>query len=557
MSSKLDFYMLFAGLGMFLFGMSMLEDSLKKIAGPRLKGFLKHNTNTPLKGIFTGTFVTAILQSSSLVSLMVLTFVGAGLMTMTSAVGVILGANLGTTVTGWFFSMIGFKLNIKNVAFILLGVGALIHTFYSNKTKLKNISLTLIGIALLFSGLDFMKTSISDFGKSFDVKQYLDFGVYGFFVVGFILTAIIQSSSASMVIVLSALNANLISFEAAAGIVIGSDLGTTITVFLGTIKATGDKKRVALSHFLFNLITAVIALIIAGPLISFVGLVGITDPLVGIVFFHSSFNVLGIMLFLPFIGKFSEFLSHRFEENEEKILFHLNHVQPSDSPEMVYELAEQEVKTFIKRSVYLSLDIINLDSNLSKKLELESTFTQGLKGISGYLKLKDSQNEILKFCIKSLSQNETRPEITEKFTLLIDSIRRSGNALKNIKDVTYNLDEYRGIAIEQIESTYKEVERTFEDSFIELFEIMNNENPSNNWQQFERQCIESREKLFSLVYKQVATDHVENVLITNLLNLIREVFGSIKQFSRSIQVLRAGKIHKVEITSLDNSSSPQ
>lgn len=554
MSTKLDFYMLFAGLGMFLFGMSMLEDSLKKIAGRRLKDFLQHNTNTPLKGIFTGTFITAILQSSSLVSLMVLAFVGAGMMSMTSAVGVILGANLGTTVTGWFFSMIGFKLNIKNLAFILLGVGALIHTFHSSKVKLKNISLALIGIALLFSGLDFMKTSISDFGKSFDIKNYMDLGAYGFFVVGFFLTAIIQSSSASMVITLSALNANLISFEAAAGMVIGSDLGTTITVFLGTIKASGDKKRVALSHFLFNLITDLVALILIHPLLGFVSFVGIKDPLIGIVFFHSTFNILGISLFYPFIGKFSKFLSNRFEDKKEKVLFHLDHVQPADSPEIVYELAEQEVKTFIKRSVYLSLDIINLDSNLSKNIELESPFTEDLKGISGYLKLKNSQNEILKFCIKTLSQNETRPEITEKFTILIDSIRRSGNALKNIKDVTYNLDEYRSIAMEQVESTYKEVERTFESSFTDLFNIMNNESPDQNWQQFEKQCIESREKLFSMVYKQVASDHVENVLITNLLNLIRDVFGSLKQFSRSIQVLRAGHIHKVNITSLDNSS---
>lgn len=551
MIQGLDIYMLVAGLGMFLFGMSLLEDALKKLAGARLKTFLKKNTETPIKGIFTGTLVTAILQSSSLVSLMVLAFVGAGLMTMQNAVGIILGANLGTTITGWFFSMIGFKLNIKNMAFLFLGVGAIIHTFYSNKPKLKQLSLCLIGMALLFSGLDFMKTSISEFGASFDVKKYVDFGAYGFFVVGFILTAIIQSSSASMVITLSALNANLISFEAASGMVIGSDLGTTITVFLGTIKASGDKKRVALSHFLFNLVTDLTALILLHPLLAFVSLVGIEDPLVGIVFFHSSFNVLGIFLFIPFIGKFSIFLGSRFEDKVETTLFHLDHISPTESPEISQVLTEKEVETFINRSLYLSLNLIEMDPNLGERLQLSPAQSEGLIKLEGYKKIKHSQNDLLDFILKSLSHNETHTDVTEKFTIMLDSTRRAGNALKNIKDVTYNLDETKDLVVDQIESLYKEILKSFETTYLELFKIIDQNEEQKDWLEFEKYCLEQREKLFKLIYKQVATSHIEKVLITSLLNLVREVFGSIKQFSRSLQMLRSGRVQKPQSTSED------
>ncbi len=548
MTSPLDFYMLLAGLGMFLYGMTLLEESLKKLAGPKLKNFLKTNTETPLKGIMTGTLVTAILQSSSLVSLMILAFVGAGLMTMNSALGVIMGANLGTTVTGWIFSMIGFKFSIKNIAFAMLGTGALVHTFYSNKPRLKYISLTMIGIALLFSGLDFMKTSISELGNNFDVGSYADYGPYRFFFVGLILTAIIQSSSATMVITLSALHAGVITFESAAGIVIGADVGTTLTVFLGTLNASGDKKRVALSHFLFNFTTMIVALVFLKPLIAFIGLIGIKDPLVGIVFFHSMFNIIGISLFYPFIGKYAAFLSRWFHDEEERTLFHLNHISPTESPYVSQVLAEKEVEYFINRCVYLSSHLLKLDKGLTNSLNLDKQYIDGLHGLAGYEQLKISQNEIMDFCLKSLSHNELQPDVTGKFAVLIESTRRAGTALKNIKDVTYNLDDTKGLLLDQFELVYQEITKSFQITYLELFKIIKSDSDKKSPIEFEKLCLDQREALFTLVYRQVATSHVEKVLITSLLNLIREVYGSFKQFNRSLQVLRDGKFARPEIT---------
>lgn len=555
MSPQFDIYLLFAGLGMFLYGMTVLENSLKKLAGPKLKTFLKKNTSTPFKGILTGAFVTTILQSSSLVSMMILAFVGAGLMNLQSAVGVIFGANLGTTATGWIFSVIGFKINIKNFAFSMLGMGALIHTFYSNKPRLKYFSLTLIGLALLFSGLDFMKTSISELGNSFDIKAYADYGPYRFFFVGLILTAIIQSSSATMVITLSALNAGVISFESATGIVIGADIGTTFTVFLGTIKSSGDKKRVALSHFLFNFITMIVAMILLKPLIAFIGVIGIKDPLVGIVFFHSLFNLIGISLFYPFVGKFSQFLEKRFHEEKERTLFHLEHISPADSPEINQVLADKEVEAFINRSVYLSCKLLGLHKELINGLELDDQYKEDLSGLEGYDKLKESQNEILDFCLRSLSHNEVLPTVTNHYATLIESTRRAGTALKNIKDVTYNIEENRSLLVDQFEVVYQEVIKSFELSFLELYKIIHNEENQKESDEFEKFCLTQRENLFNLSYRQVATSHVEKVLIGTFLNIIREVFGSLKQFNRSLQVMRKGKLSWLKVEEVQQVTS--
>lgn len=332
------------------------------MTGARFKVFLRKNTETPLKGILSGTLVTAFLQSSSLVSLMVLAFVGAGIMSMTNAIGVILGANLGTTLTGWFFALVGFKLKIKSLAFVLLAVGSFVRTLFPENRKLKYISLFIIGFALIFTGLDFMKTSFEGLAEQFNITRYLHFGPYGFFFVGFILTSVIQSSSASMVITLAAINANLLTFETAAGMVVGSDLGTTLTVFLGTINSSGDKKRVALSHFLFNLVTVSVALIFLYPLLTAITSLGIKDPLIGIVIFHSSFNLIGVTLFFNFIPDFSNFLSKRFKQKTESHVFYLNSADPELFPGSADENIIKEVDTYIKRCLKLAIHYLQFES---------------------------------------------------------------------------------------------------------------------------------------------------------------------------------------------------
>ena len=233
MLSQFNTWEFLAGLGIFLLAMVLLEDSLEKLAGRPFKKFLRRHTDRPVKAILSGTFVTAILQSSSVVSLMVLAFVGAGIIELKNAIGIIIGSNLGTTFTGWVVAIFGFNFDIEEFTLPFIAFGGLSMVFFAKREKLFLFGQLIIGFGFLFLGLDYMKSSIALLAENFDISPFAAYSPYLLFLVGFVLTAIIQSSSAAMVIALSALYAQIITLEAAAAMVIGNDLGTTTTVILG------------------------------------------------------------------------------------------------------------------------------------------------------------------------------------------------------------------------------------------------------------------------------------------------------------------------------------
>jgi len=245
---EINIWQFLAGLGVFLLGMSLIEEALETLAGRTFKKFLRRHTQHPIKAIGSGILVTVILQSSSVVSLMVLAFVGAGVIELKNAIGVIIGANLGTTFTGWVVAYFGFSLDIENAIMPMLAIGGLSVAFLTNKKWYQHLGKLLIGLGFLLMGLLYMKEGMELFAQQIDLSILKESSPYWMFLVGFVLTAIIQSSSASMVITLSALSAGIVTLPAAAAMVIGSDLGTTVTTIIGGIKGTKAKKRVALSQ---------------------------------------------------------------------------------------------------------------------------------------------------------------------------------------------------------------------------------------------------------------------------------------------------------------------
>ena len=257
-----------------MFGMLLMEDAIKTLAGRSFKLFLKKHSNNKIKGILSGGAVTAILQSSSVVSLIVLAFVGAGVIPMKSAIAMVFGANLGTTATGWLVALVGFKVEIQQLAFPLIGVGSLMLMMLESKKQWKHLGKAILGLGFLFLGLEFMKTSVNELAENFDLSPYVDYSPFVFLLIGVVLTAIIQSSSASMVITLSALYSNIIPLESAAAMVIGSDLGTTATVLIGGLPGLPAKKRVAMAHFIFNLVTDLLAFLALDWLLALVEFFG-------------------------------------------------------------------------------------------------------------------------------------------------------------------------------------------------------------------------------------------------------------------------------------------
>ena len=259
MSTNFDFWKLLAGLGIFLFGMLLIEESVRAMSGRAFRRIIRLYTDGRLKSIGSGSLVTALLQSSSAVSLMVLAFVGAGVMSMENAIGVIMGSNIGTTFTAWIVAILGFKIKIESFALPFIGIGAIGSIFFRSASKLSLVSRLLIGFGFLFLGLDYMKGSVENFAGKFDLNRFPDYGLWFYVLVGTVITAVMQASAAAIAIVLTALNSQLITFDMGVAMVIGANVGTTVTVLIGAIGGVPAKKRVALSHLIFNLVTGIIA----------------------------------------------------------------------------------------------------------------------------------------------------------------------------------------------------------------------------------------------------------------------------------------------------------
>lgn len=301
--AEFDLWMFLAGLGIFLFGMHMMEESIKVLSGAAFKSMIRRYTGTRMKAMASGMFSTAVLQSSSAVSLMTLAFVGAGIMNLIQAVSVMIGAKVGTTATAWIVAVFGFEMDIEAFSLPLIGIGGLGIILLARSSKYVNISKFLVAFGFLFMGLDFMKSSVDEFAAAIDPGLFAGYGILVFALAGLVLTAIMQSSSATIAIVLTMLFSGVIDFEAGAAMVVGANVGTTVTVLLGAIGGIHTKKQAAVSQLVFTTGTAIITLLLL-PLLTWLVLdaFGFSSNLVlGLALFHTLFNAAGAALFYPII----------------------------------------------------------------------------------------------------------------------------------------------------------------------------------------------------------------------------------------------------------------
>ena len=260
----------FSGLGLFLFGMIYLESKIKAAAGASFRRMIRNATSTNLRSLFAGLTATALFQSSSVVTLMTLSLIGAQMMGLHSAIAMIFGANIGTTVTAWIIGLVGFKMDIVLLSYLFIGIGGLGGVLAEQGGRWQNWFGAMVGFGLIFLGLEGMKESFGTISKTFDIASYHFTSPYLYMLAGFLLTAVIQSSSASIAIIQSALYASLIGFNDAAAFVIGANVGTTVTAVLGAIGGIPDKKRTALAHIVFNFSTGLIAILLLKPMVSMV-----------------------------------------------------------------------------------------------------------------------------------------------------------------------------------------------------------------------------------------------------------------------------------------------
>ena len=373
----LQIFTLLGAMGMFLYGMNLMSSGLQKAAGDRLRGFLSAMTSNPLKRVLTGVGITALIQSSSATTVMVVSFVNAGLLTLVQAIGVIMGANIGTTITAWMVSLLGFKADISILAVPLMLLGFLFSN--SKKNQHKNIGELIVGFSLLFLGLSFMKESVPDLKQTPEVlefvKQWSGYGFWSvliFLGVGTVLTLILQSSSATMAITLIMLSMGWIPFPMACAMVLGENIGTTITANIAASVGNPSAKRAALSHTIFNVFGVIWALILFRPFLGLVGKIiefmGYPNPaaegfavsqpdgaegtaaLYGLSMLHTLFNLINTLVLVWFTELIAKVVSKLVKqpENKEEKPYRLKYINagPLATPELATEQAIKEIIHF-------------------------------------------------------------------------------------------------------------------------------------------------------------------------------------------------------------------
>jgi phosphate:Na+ symporter len=314
------------GLGLFLLGMALLTDGLKLAGGRALHHILGTWTRTRVRALVSGITVTALVQSSSAVTVATIGFANAGLLTLSQSIWVIFGSNVGTTMTGWLVALIGFNLRIEAFALPAIGVGALFYLFL-RRVRPRHLGLALAGFGLLFLGIDVLQHAFAGLSAQVDLAALARPGLLGILMMvalGALLTVLMQSSSASIAMALTASISGAVPIEAAAAAVIGANLGTTVKALLVTIGATANARRVAIGHVFFNGLTAAVALLILPWFLATVawtyGTTGdAPSPAVLLALFHTGFNLLGVLLMAPLAPFMIRWLNRRFRAAEEDI----------------------------------------------------------------------------------------------------------------------------------------------------------------------------------------------------------------------------------------------
>jgi phosphate:Na+ symporter len=301
------------GLGLFLLGMLVMTEGLRSLAGDTIRNALMRFTKSPYSGAATGAISTALLQSSSATTVAAVGFVGAGLMSFSETLGIIFGANIGTTITGWMVALFGFKFQLGTIVLPIILLGVLLKLFF--KEKIASLGYTLAGFGLIFVGISLMQEGMSTFEGIITPSELAGgsfIGILKLVALGIIATLITQSSSAGVAATLTALYANVINFEQSAALVIGMDVGTTVTALLATIGGSVNVRRTGFSHIIYNLFTGVMAIFLIAPYIYLWETIAagslIHNAEIALVGFHTFFNTLGVLIILPFTDRFAHLM---------------------------------------------------------------------------------------------------------------------------------------------------------------------------------------------------------------------------------------------------------
>ncbi len=528
MSSSFDIWKMLAGVAFFLLAMSFMEDALRLLAGRRFKLFLKKQTQSRVKAIAGGAVVTGVLQSSSIVNLLVLGMVGAGVVKMENALALMLGANLGTTLDSWLLALVGFNYNISNFVLPVAAVSGIASAFISSESRWFHWLRFLFSLAFIFVSLEFIKTGMEGFVQQTDLSQFSHYPLIVFLLLGILLTTVVQSSSAVIALTLSALHTDAITLYMATAIVLGSEVGTTIKLFLAAAKGGAIKKRVALGNFLFNIVTVAIMFTVLVPVNRLItDVLQIHNNLVALVFFQTFVNICSVILFFPLLKPLSRFLLKRFNGNADES-FYISKVPVTDAG-LAIDALENETKHLISHVIEYSMVSFNLQTPEAANPSMTKNFLD--KPVAEkYEYIKQLHGEMHRFYLRVQHTNTDRTD-NERLEQLISSIRNSMYAAKNIRDAQHDIEQVRNSSNDVKYSFYTSSKEKTAVFYQHVLAVLNKEQGEacfDELQNLYQSITAGYTSSLELLYKENLSSYLDEKEITTLINFNRELYTSYK-----------------------------
>lgn len=510
-------------LGIFLYGMKLMSEGLQKVAGDRMRSMLTAMTNTRFRGIMTGIVVTAVIQSSSATTVMVVSFVNAGLLNLIQAAGVIMGANVGTTATAWLISLLGFKFDISMLSLPLIGLS--LPFLFNKKAGRKSFGELLLGFSLIFLGLAFLKESVPDLSQHPKVLEYIasysNMGIWSvllFVFAGLVLTVLVQSSSASLALTLVMCTNGWIGFTMAAAMILGENLGTTITAIIAASVGNLSAKRAALFHLIFNLVGVLWVLAIFSPFLRVTShltqLSGVASPLTNpssipfaLSLFHTVFNVANLLFMVWFtlqlVNLVKRLMPRKDNEDEEFRLRHIN-IGLLNTGELSLVQAKKETIAYANRT-YRMFGFVRSMMDAPNEKELRKIYERIMK----YEVISDRvEVEIAKYLgqIHSADLSEEGNELLQALFKIIDDIESIADYCHNAAKILLRKQQ-EGIWFN--ENTQTNIERML-DLVDDAFLLMRH-NLEGNYDEPRLEEAKECEKRINQFRNRLKAEHVKNV----------------------------------------------
>ncbi|OQX59676.1 MAG: sodium:phosphate symporter [Helicobacteraceae bacterium 4484_230] len=558
-----DFKEISAGVAIFLFGMISLEEGFKAFSGGTLEKVLQKSTDRLYKSIGFGFFTTALMQSSSLVSVLTISFLGAGLIGLTQGIGIIYGANIGTTTGAWLMAGFGLKVKISAYAMPMLVFGVIL--IFQKSKSLKGVGYILAGLGFLFLGIHYMKEGFEAFKETIDLASLAVGGLKGLFIfigIGILATVIMQSSHATIVLILAALSVGQITYENALALTIGANIGTTITAIIGSLSSNIDGKRLAGAHFIFNAVTAIVAVVFINQIISavdiisaFLGINGNNHTL-KLAVFDTLFKVIGVAMFIPFTDKLVNFLNSAFGSGKTKNGKKIDSVRYLN--DSVLELPSTAMAAITRETKHLyenAFEIIahglnvkrhNIVSSMPLEEVIQKPYADDAVDIDDFYnrKIKGIYGEIIDFSTKAQSHMEPE-DIRELYKLKLAN-RDIVEAVKDTKHLQKNLVKYSSSANRHIKEQYDTIRR-------DLVELLRNINIIATTDEEDIIImLLSKAKLHTKKYDVIANGTLDNLIRKSLIT--NEMATSLMNDSAYAYDISKNLIAMAGILFIDNDS---